>query len=149
MFFEAFIIKIRIASYPFNIRSSSSPRVREVPFFLKLFKTPSVLISHYKVCKTTFSIYVNILNISSNVLFTLHIIWTFVSFLWSYRIWAYLQKINIKKNLIFFGGIKESKRRQEQKDKQIFQFTLLSLVSDLFLSLFISPYLQVRTDGKS
>ena len=66
VFFAGFALKTRIAPHLFSKEFILS-QIREVPFFLKLFKT----LIFFNVCKTTFFI---ILKISSKLLFTFHTI---------------------------------------------------------------------------
>ena len=134
MFFKGFIVKIRTIP-TLSARSSFSPRAL-------IF-----LISPLQSLQTTFSIYVYILKISSKILFILHTIWTVSSVFFEVTECELFSEI-------FFENLGEIRGDKSRKISRCFsshqKLSLnpsLSLISDLLLSLLISPYLQVRTDG--
>ena len=145
MFFKGFIVKISIASHPVSKE------------FILSQSLEKFLFSFTKSLKLLF--------------LSMYIFWRFYqNYYFLYMPSEQFHRFSLKlhnmslsprdkyqKILIFFWELQRDKRRQEQRDRQMFQFTLgvislnpsLSLISNLLLPLHISSYLQVRTDLKN
>ena len=101
------------------------PELGKFLFSLNYFKRFFFKYLPYKVCKTTFSIYVYILKISSKIPFTLQTIPTqFRRFSLKLQNTSLSLRDKHQKIWYFLWELRRDKRRQEQRDKQMFQFTL-------------------------
>ena len=94
VFFAGFVVKTRIGSHPFSKQFILSQRWRSSWFFLNYLKRLSFC-QHllYKVWST----YIFCEDFIKNTIYFTHHLNGFMGFLYSYRIWAYLREINIKK----------------------------------------------------
>ena len=94
VFFAGFVVKTRIGSHPFSKEFILSQTWRSSWFFLNYLKRLSFC-QHllYKVWST----YILCEDFIKNTIYFTHHLNGFMGFLYSYRIWAYLREINIKK----------------------------------------------------
>ena len=84
------------------------PELEEFLFFLIYLKRSFIKYNLYKVCKTTiFYLCIYFEDFIKNTIYFTDYLSNSVGFLWSYRIWAYLREINIKKCWYFYVEVKD------------------------------------------
>ena len=101
VFFAGFGVKTRIASHLFSKKFILSQSF----FFLKVFKALILFnIIFIKTVKQLFYLRTYFEDFIKNTICFTHHLNSFAGFLWSYRIWAYLREINIKRFWYFWGS---------------------------------------------